>query len=523
MNSNAIKAAAARIADPNWRITGGKLYRIKPRVAEHSELLRTGIPFRPNAAQMRFLDNPHRRAIILKSRQLGYSTLIDLMMLDHAIHNPGSTCVLIAHTDIAAKELMRNRILFAYDNLPEPIRATCPLSKRNVEQIIFGHNGSSIRVTTSARADTVHFLHVSEMGKIVAKFPERALEVMSGSVQAVPPGGQCYIESTAEGAAGAFYDMAEDARRMQESNEDLGEMDYKFVFSGWLDDPTCVHPDPASVDMADADILMFNKMEAEVGHEIPIKRRAWYVTKRNREFSSTPHTMLREYPTTPEEAFRSSTEGRFYAAALALAYTEGRVTDLPVMRNLPINAVFDLGASDFTTCWLHQKVGAYDHWLNYREEAGVGFLSFIKWLEEQQHVMGKLYLPHDAMALMKGLESPVSLFNMVRNLKPSWDWVVVPVIPSVQHGIDLVRTEFDMYRFDKAKCKVGLKHLQNYQRRFSAQAQAYMAEPLHDDASHAADALRQLAQARAHGIQVESKRGKPKPKRPRSRPGVMGV
>lgn len=514
--------AAKRLADPLWRIKSGALYRIKPRVPENPEQMRHGVPFNPNQAQLRFLDNPHNRSVILKSRQLGYSTLIDLMMLDHAIFNPQQTCVIIAHTDIAARELMRNRILFAYDNLPEAVRKLAPLKKRAVEQIIFAHNGSSIRVSTSARSDTVNFLHVSEMGKIVARFPERALEVMSGSVQAVPPDGICHIESTAEGAAGQFYDICIEAEHIAQSGRELDVMDYRFVFSGWLDDPVCIHPDPASVTISDTDILMFERMEKESGQEIPLERRAWYVTKRNREFSSNPHIMLREYPTTPEEAFRSSTEGRYYAAALAYAYLQDRVCNLPVVPHLPINAAFDLGASDFTTMWMFQKVGAWTHFIDYQEMAGTGFMPFVKKLEETEHVLGRLLLPHDAMALMKGIESPVSLFAMLRNLKPSWNWEVVPRIPSIQHGIDLVRNEFVTYRFDAEKCKIGLRHLQNYTRKWSAQVQGFLPEPLHDEASHCADAIRQVAQAQAYGIEVENRQGKPKRKN-RRRPTGMGV
>ena len=50
-------------------------------------------------------------------------------------------------------------------------------------------NGSSINVGTSARGSTTQFLHVSEMGKIARKYPEKAAEIVSGAFESVPLGG----------------------------------------------------------------------------------------------------------------------------------------------------------------------------------------------------------------------------------------------------------------------------------------------------------------------------------------------
>ena len=431
------------------------------------------------------------------------------MMLDHALWNANQTCVIIAQTNKIAEQLLENRVLFAYERMPDLVKHLVPLEKANTEELTFKNN-SSIRIAVSARGDAVDFLHVSEYGKLVAQYPVKAKEVREGAIQAVTPQGFCHIESTAEGPSGDFYTKCQNAMVLKTSGKKLTTLDYRFIFSGWTDDPVTIHPDPESVPMSDTDLTMFAKMEEELGEPIPLERRAWYVAKRDAEFASDPHGMLKEYPTTPEEAFRSTIVGRYYAAALAVMHREGRVVDLPISQHIPVNAMFDLGASDFTTCWLHQRVGSWDHFINYKEEAGVGFLSFIKWIEEQNLVVGKLLLPHDAQALMKGMESPVSLFTMVRNVKPSWDWVVVPRIPSLQAGIDQVRMEFYQYRIDPTRCKVGLQHLREYQRKYSSLIQGFLPEHLHDEHSHCADAFRQLAQARAHGYQVESKAGMPR-------------
>jgi hypothetical protein len=129
------------------------------------------------------------------------------------LFNRDQEVVVIAHTKEAATKMYRKKVCFAYDNLPEGIRRLFPIAERTQTQLVF-ENGSSIEVTSSARGGTPHFLHISEMGKIAAKYPERAIEITTGSLQGVPKNGLVFIESTAEGKAGAFYDLSRRARGM---------------------------------------------------------------------------------------------------------------------------------------------------------------------------------------------------------------------------------------------------------------------------------------------------------------------
>ena len=65
------------------------------------------------------------------------------------------------------------------------------------EHILFQH-GSSIQVATSFRSGTVQRLHVSEHGKICAKYPE-GQGGANRDPQHNPPGAIAFIEHTAEG------------------------------------------------------------------------------------------------------------------------------------------------------------------------------------------------------------------------------------------------------------------------------------------------------------------------------------
>ena len=78
-------------------------------------------------------------------------------------------------------------------------------------------------------------LHVSEMGKIAFKYPEKAVEVITGAIPTVPVGGFVFIESTFEGGKGGeFYKLI--VKAMEMIGRDLGPLDLKFHFFPWYSD-----------------------------------------------------------------------------------------------------------------------------------------------------------------------------------------------------------------------------------------------------------------------------------------------
>ena len=174
--------------NPVWRMSN--LYKIIAKDERDDSDEGLVIQFIPNRAQLRLLRRMHSRNIVLKARQLGYSTLAALLWLDTALFSKDPIrCGIIAHEREAAESIFRDKVVFAYDNLPEALRAAMPLASKNKTEIVFGHNGASIRVATSMRSGTIHRLHVSELGKIARKYPEKAREVISGSIPTVPSSG----------------------------------------------------------------------------------------------------------------------------------------------------------------------------------------------------------------------------------------------------------------------------------------------------------------------------------------------
>ena len=493
----------ACLASWEWRIFSGALYKITTKGDDAPEdEPDIAIPFSPNDAQRMLLADLHTRNVVLKARQMGFSTLIEILALDHALFIRDQEVVIIAQTDDAAKKLYRKKILFGYDNLPPAVREACPAVKRTEKMIVFA-NGSSIEVTSSARGGTPHFLHISEFGKIAATAPNKAAEITSGSMQGVPKSGFIFVESTAEGQSGPFYEMSKRAEANRDAGKALGPLEYRFhFFPWWMDKGYQLDLDAARRTRISAkEHEYFDTVEGKMDVEITLEQRAWYIQKRDTDFAAHPDLFWREYPSTPDECWQASTEGKYYAKQIAIARREGRIGSLPTLRHVPVDWFWDLGASDDTAIWGRQVVGPWRHWIRFHEQSGAGYLHFINWIEEQGFLIGSQYLPHDADQKRQrdqrdpsdfALASPVMI---LREMRPSWTWRVVPRVQTMQHGIDVVRQAFPYWRFDDTHTKEGLLHLENYSREWNTRLQCWHDHPRHDEHSHAADAIRQEAQA----------------------------
>jgi hypothetical protein len=72
--------------------------------------------------------------------------------------------------------------------------------------------------------------------------------------------------------------------------------------------------------------------------------------------------------------------------------------------------------------------------------------------------------------------------------------IVVPRVPHINDGIELLRKAFGSCYFDEKRCERGLDALANYQYLFDDKWQTHRERPAHTWASNGADALRQFAQ-----------------------------
>ena len=171
------RTAVEQFSDWRWRLNN--LYFITDESGAK-------IQFRMNWAQEQLFEEMHYLNLVLKARQLGFTTFIQLFMLDACIFNSNIRAGVIAHKMDAAEAIFRDKIKFPYDNLPSALRAAVPIVKDNTTTLELSNN-SLISVGTSMRSGTLQYLHVSEFGKVCAKYPDKAREIVTGALNRKKP------------------------------------------------------------------------------------------------------------------------------------------------------------------------------------------------------------------------------------------------------------------------------------------------------------------------------------------------
>lgn len=431
--------------------------------------------FKPNWAQRELYDNIWYRNIVLKARQLGCTTAISLFFLDDCLFTKDLKVGIIANTEEDVKKLFR-RVRYAYDNLPEAIKAMVyPVRDSQTELSL--SNGSSLRVGLSMRGDTLQRLLVSEFGKICAKYPDKAREIMTGAIEAVPKNGLVFIESTAEGREGYFYDLCKEAQDNKNSKLKLTPLDYRFFFFPWykqdeyrIDEAVYIPPDLEKY---------FDNLEKS-GILLGPSQKVWYAKKK----ATLGDALTAEYPTTPQEAFEASQEGLIYGPQMMIARAQNRISRVPYDRTQLVNTAWDLGYSDHTAIWFFQVCGQEIHFIDYYQDQGKSLQEYVEYVRSKPYQYNKHLGPHDIEA--HELQTGLSRREYARRL--GLDFTVVPRVPDLQLGIDAVRVAFNRIWLDVEQCKQGIKCLDNYKKRWVSSG-FWSKEPLHDESSHGASAM----------------------------------
>ena len=461
---------------------------------EEKEVLRVRF-FKPNKAQRERYINGKNRDLILKARQLGFTTFEMIDALDDCLWIADFNAGCIAHRLPSAKDIFRNKIKFAYTRIPDTwkdifktIGFALPVPTNDKGEGYIFSNGSSIHVDVNYRGDTLQRLHVSEFGKICAKSPEKAEEIVTGAFEAVPLSGQLTIESTAEGRNGYFFDYAQEAQNIDPAH--LTELDFKFHFFPWYQEPDySLRKDQINLVIVNSEMkAFFAQKQAETGHKFTAGQIAWYIKKAK----ILGDNMLREYPTTPKDAFNQSIEGAYYAKEMAIVRKEKRICRVAYASQSPVYTFWDLGRNDTNAIWFMQQIGTESRFIDYYENSGENLQHYAKVLADRGYMYGECYLPHDAEVHDYSREDNLSRAEVLESL--GYKVIVVPRIPDITEGIHMTRSSFSNCWFDSVKCDIGIKHLDSYRKEWNPKLQSYRDRPLHDQASNGADAFRQRAQ-----------------------------
>lgn len=461
-------------SDRKWRLNN--LYYI---LDEKGNKIR----FKMNEAQEDLLNNLWYLNLILKARQLGFTTFLCILFLDLCLFNSNVAAGIIAHNREDSEEFFNNKVKFAYDNLPPQLRAERPNTTDRSSKLAFS-NGSSIRVGTSLRSGTYQYLHISEFGKICAQYPHKAREIVTGALNTVHVGQYVFIESTAEGQEGYFYDYVKEAEKREQSGQKPTRMQFKLHFYAWWKHPG-YRTDPAMVLITKDQEEYFKSLEA-LGVYLSLEQKAWYAEKQRQQGED----MFREFPSTPDEAFKASTVGAYYKLQMVFLRKNKRITRVPHEPSLSVNTGWDLGRDDMNTIWFHQRYGMENRIIDYYEDCGEDLAHYVRILQEKQYLYGNHYLPHDVE--VKSLNDNKSRRQILEDLGLK-NVITVERTSDLLASIDEVRRFLLTCWIDEEHCAIGIKHLDNYRKEWNDKMGVFHNFPRHDAAAHGADGIRTLA------------------------------
>jgi hypothetical protein len=267
-----------------------RLYKIRTK----SQGLISFEPERWHEEQRRFNAERTGWDIVLKPRQIGFSTLELMRGLFEAQRLEGWNTRVFIHDDELSAEFFRT--VSIADAAVRELGMAPALSAARAKHLVYGQLGSSIGIDFAGqqeqtaqkkgRSTTIHRAHCTE----VAYWPQ-AETSMTGIIGAVPDTGEVLIESTANGASGWFYDECVKAMR--------GDSRYKFHFYPWFEHASYRMPLASDFDGAPRD----DHEERLLSLGVATEQLAWWRAQ-VQKFGF--EKALQEYPSDPNTCFRIS-------------------------------------------------------------------------------------------------------------------------------------------------------------------------------------------------------------------------
>ena len=187
-------------------------------------------------------------------------------------------------------------------------------------------------------------------------------------------------------------------------------------------------------------------------------------------------------------SFEAGMMGAYYADLMGKAHAQDRVGHFPHDPRHPVITAWDLGLADMNSIIYMQDIQGQYRIIDYAEDSGVPMSSWIKEVNSKPYNYAYHIGPHD----LEQREYTTGKTRLETANELGLDFEVVPRMP-VMEGINAVREMLPLCTFNEDSTYELIDALSNYTKVYDEKAQTFRERPLHNKASHGADAFRQLA------------------------------
>ncbi len=510
-----------------WRMNN--LYKVKTKTVDEvsGSLV---VPFRMKFQQLVLYAQlvQHPRVVVLKSRQIGISTVTVLMYGDDMLIIPNLNIGIAAQNQEAANTLLE-KIKFAFESMSPEIKEFLGVSSviDNDKEYSLS-NGSVGFAKVSFRSGTLQRFAWTEIGKIAKEDPKRITETLSGSLQTIEGKSSNWVvnESTAEGDN--YFKVLFDGA-VETVGKPISAKEVRPLFFSWLIDSTC--NSSVSVEIGAFAQEVIDTIEEEfteyihspdyknqIGnfvypegftYVLSPSQRSWLVGTL-KELGYDLELFFREYPHTPASAFFVSGDGLWYKDAMKAMRLDDRLVYKPLLDSgvsylynpeYSVLAISDIGYKDrFFICYVQIiETGLFDSdgleiddirvlGEDFGTEAKTDV--YAELMYNQPYELDYLCLPHDG-----GRNTVLKDSTTVEDdfIDMGFDTYVESVTRSTVADILTTRRKLSLFRIDAGACPELVVNLDNYQKKFNKTTGAYEDTPLHNVHSHGADVARYIA------------------------------
>lgn len=193
-------------------------------------------------------------------------------------------------------------------------------------------------------------------------------------------------------------------------------------------------------------------------------------------------------------SFDAANPGAYYGKQMTQAWKDGRIGRVPVEPGVPCETWWDLGIDDSMSIWITQTVVREIRCVHYYENSGEGLAHYANyldaWAKKHEARFARHGMPHDIEVRELGTgKSRKEVCERQLGLKPI---TVAPQL-DLEDGIEQVRRILGQCWFDEEQCARGISALTEYTKEWDEKQKVFAPRPLHNWASHGADAFRTLA------------------------------